>query len=882
MVGKVVAQYKILRKLGEGGMGSVYLAHDTDLDRQVALKFLTKKVAPDDPAMTRFKREARAVAALNHPAIIDIYEIGTDEGLPYIAMPHIEGETLGDLMTRGPLPVEQATEIVHQICAGLERAHAAGIVHRDIKPGNILVDRNGRVKILDFGLAKMEAEPQVTADHSLLGTVCYMSPEQARGDEVDGRSDIFSLGCVLYEMLAGQRAFKGDRAAGVLYAIEHAEPRKLRDSNSLVPAVLERVVAKMLAKKPAQRYDSAAAVATDLLDPSSASIRSTVRPAAPRPRRPGRAIWIGASAALLIVLVGAVLWMSRLRPTEQAAVQAPADRVRIAVLPFENLGAPGDEYFSDGVTEEINSRLASVPQLGVISRTSTRQYKGSGKTVKEIAGELGVEYVLEGTVRWDRSSETDRVLITPQLIRVSDDTYVWSEQYDHVLDDLFRTQSEIAGRVLDSLNVTLLASTREIIESQPTESFEAYQAYLRGLEASRAADYSKDLVALAESMFERAIDLDDDFADAHAELSRLHSRAYHLGLDRTAERLALARAAADRAQALAPTLVQTRLALAFYYYWGLKDYAKALEQLDAASDNAANDVRFLEARGYILRRQGEYALAAENLLHAFELNPRDPVLAVEVANMHLGLWRFERAREFYDLSISLAPDRFGPYTLKVRNQYLWDGDLAAARATLDEMPASDAIRAVWFRAYHEFFERNYPAVIEQLAPRRGETYQTHAQTIPVSLVIAWAHEKLGDVESAQEAYGEALAVLEAARQERPDDFRIRMALGLVHAGLDSREEAIRLGQEALALYPMSKDAWAGPIVVRNMVLLLARAGATDAALEQIDYLLSFPNPGASPALFRIEPRLDDLRDVPRFQAILAERSVSPSSRPGVP
>jgi serine/threonine protein kinase/tetratricopeptide (TPR) repeat protein len=879
MIGKTVAQYRILRKLGEGGMGTVYLAHDTDLDRQVALKFLTKRVSPDDPAMTRFKREARAVAALNHPAIIDIYEIGDDEGVPYIAMPYIEGQILGELMANGPLPVEQAMEIVQQVCAGLERAHAAGIVHRDVKPGNILVDRNGRVKILDFGLAKVETEPQVTADHSLLGTVCYMSPEQARGEEVDGRSDIFSLGCVLYEMLAGQRAFKGDRAAGVLYAIEHAQPSKIRDTNPAVPAALERVVTKMLAKQLAQRYATIEEVAADLpLDSISGSTRSTIRRAAPQPKKTSKTIWIGDGAALLIVLIAATFWISTTirQPTEQTAPPTPADRIMIAVLPFENLGAPGDEYFAEGITEEINSRLASVPQLGVISRTSTRQYKGSGKTVKVIAGELGVDYVLEGTVRWDRSSDTDRVLITPQLIRVSDDTYAWSEQYDRVIDDLFRTQSDIAGRVIDSLNVTLLASTREIIEAQPTDNFEAYQAYLRGLEAARAADYSAGLVELGQSMFERAVALDQNFAQAHAELSRLHSRSYHLGLDRTPERLALARSAADRAQALAPTLVQTRLALAFYYYWGLKDYPKALEQLDAASENTANDTQFLEARGYILRRQGDYALAADNLLHAFELNPRDPVLAVEVANTHLGLWRFEKAREFYDISISLAPDRVGPYTLKVRNQYLWDGDLAAARATLDEMPAGDAIRPAWFRAFHEFFERDYASVIEQLEPLRGETYQTHAQTIPISMVIAWAHEQRGDTASAQAAYEEALAVLDAARDERPDDFRTRMALGLVHAGLDHRDEAIRLGQEALAMYPMSKDAWAGPIVVRNMVLLLARAGAVDAALEQIDFLLSFPNPGASPALFRIEPRLDDLRDLPRFQAILAASPVEES------
>ena len=332
--------------------------------------------------------------------------------------------------------------------------------------------------------------------------------------------------------------------------------------------------------------------------------------------------------------------------------------------------------------------------------------------------------------------------------------------------------------------------------------------------------------------------LDPDFAQAHAELSRLHSRAYHLGLDRTPERLARARSAADRAYALAPTAAPTSLALAYYYYWGLKDYARALEELDRAAGGAANDVRILEARGYILRRKGAYAEAADALLRAFELNPRDPVLAVEVANTLLGSWEFERAREYYDLSISLAPDRIGPYTLKVRNQYLWDGDLEAARATLDEMPANDSTRAIWFRAFHELYAGNFEAVIEQLSGWQAETYQTHAQTVPFSLLTAWAYEQPGDQDNAREAYLRALGILERAYEERPEDFRIRMALGLVHAGLDHPEEAIRLGREAVDMYPMSKDAWAGPIVLRNMVMLLTRADSVDAALEQIDYLLS--------------------------------------------
>lgn len=576
-----------------------------------------------------------------------------------------------------------------------------------------------------------------------------------------------------------------------------------------------------------------------------------------------------AAATVVLALLGVLV---RKAPLSRAETEAPGSqrpRTMIAVLPFENLGPPGDEYFADGITEEISGRLTTVPELGVISRTSTRRYKGSGMPAKEIARELGVDYVLEGTVRWDRSAGIDRVLITPQLIRAADDIYVWSDHYDQLLGDLFRAQSEIATRVIEQLNLTLLADARERVESHPTESFEAYQAYLRGLESNRTADYDEDSWRLGLSMFERAVNLDPDFAHAHAEMSRLHSRAYHLGFDRTVERLALAEAAANRAAELDPDLNQTRLAMAYCHYWGHKDYTRAIAELDVVERTTRNNPHFLEARGYILRRQGDFERAAESLTRALELSPRDPGLAVEIANTHLGMWQFERARELYDLAISMAPDHTGPYTLKVRNQYLWDGDLETARRILDEIPPRHSTRTIWFRAFHELLAGRPELTIEQLEPHRGDTYQTHAQTIPLAMVIAWAHEALGNTRLAQQAYREALAALEQALESRPADFRIRMALGLAHAGLDDREQAIRFADEAVRLYPISKDAWAGPIVARNRVLVLTRVGELDAALEQVAELLSSPNPGASPALFRIDPRLAELHRHPRFEEVMA-------------
>jgi TolB-like protein/Flp pilus assembly protein TadD len=577
-----------------------------------------------------------------------------------------------------------------------------------------------------------------------------------------------------------------------------------------------------------------------------------------------------AAGTIVLTLLALLAWKVLRQPTASEAATSEQRRIMIAVLPFENLGPPGDEYFADGITEEISGRLSTVSELGVISRTSTRQYKASGMPVKDIARELGADYVLEGTVRWDRSADINRVLITPQLVRAADDVYVWSDRYDQVLDDLFQAQSEIASRVIEQLDLTLLAATRERIESRPTESFEAYQAYLRGLESVRSADYNEDSWRLGLSMFERAVNLDPDFALAHAEASRLHSRAYHLGFDRTPHRLALAKAAADRAAELDPDLNETRLATAYFYYWGLKDYENALAELDAVERATRNNPLFLEARGYILRRQGRSASAAESLIHAFELSPRDPSLAVEIANTHLGMWRFERARHYYDLAIAMAPDRTGPYTLKIRNQYLWDGDLEAVRSILEEMPSRHDTRTIWFRAFHELLEGNPDRTIKQLEPHRGDTYQTHAQTIPLVLVIAWAHEQAGETEPASTAYTEALATLEQALTARPGDFRILMALGLVHAGLGNREQAVQLADEAVEIYPISKDAWAGPIVARNRALVLTRAGELEAALDQIAELLSSPNPGASPSLLRIDPRLANLHSNPRFDAILAQ------------
>ncbi|UCH84302.1 MAG: protein kinase, partial [Candidatus Latescibacterota bacterium] len=404
MIGKIVSHYKILEELGRGGMGVVYRAEDTKLRRSVALKFLPAQLTRDEEAKGRFIQEAQAASALDHPNICTIHEIdSTDDGQMFIAMACYTGETLDARIERGPLPIGDALVIAKQIAQGLGKAHAEGIVHRDIKPANIFVTNDGQVKILDFGLAKLGGQTRLTKERTTLGTVAHMSPEQTGGSEVDHRSDIWALGVVLYEMISGKLPFAGEHEQAVMYSIVNSDPEPLTAIRTGVPMELERVIAKCLEKSPADRYQHIDDVIVDLN-------RQTKRLQEPYESEPHRHAdkktsgrWMGVVIAVLAIAIVsyAVYWQWSLGEKKTAVITQP-DKAMLVVLPFENLGPSDVEYFTDGVTEEITSRLAVLSDLGVISRTSAMQYKNANKSIKQIGEELGVDYVLEGTVRWDK------------------------------------------------------------------------------------------------------------------------------------------------------------------------------------------------------------------------------------------------------------------------------------------------------------------------------------------------------------------------------------------------------------------------------------------------------------------------------------------------
>jgi TolB-like protein/Flp pilus assembly protein TadD len=875
MIGQTISHYKILEKLGEGGMGVVYKAEDTRLKRTVALKFLPPELMRDSEAKERFLHEAQAAAALEHPHICNIYEIDESEDQIFIVMSCFDGQTLKEKIESGPLKIEEALKIAIQAAEGLQAAHEKGIIHRDIKSSNIMINEKGQVKIMDFGLAKLKGQTKLTREGSTLGTAAYMSPEQAQGVDVDHRTDIWSLGVVLYEMITGQLPFKGEYEQAVVYSIMNEQPEPLTALRTGIPMELERIVNKTLAKVPSERYQHADDMVVDLraLLPLSGSLKSKVTTKV-KPQKK----WLTIAAAIIIILLAAGVGFLLKKQTQAPVPEKTAGKIKIAhrkkivVLPFENLGPPEDKYFADGITEEITSRLAAVSGLGVISRTSAVQYNRKGKTLTQIGEDLGVDYVLEGSIRWARGTGgKSRVRVTPQLIRVSDDTHLWSERYDRVIEDIFLVQSEIAKHVIHHLDITLLEPERRTLNARPTKNLEAYNAYLRGIEYIRRPSYIEETLQVALHMFKRAVDIDPDFTLAYVELSKIHSEIYFMGYDRTNERISKAKTALDRALQLQPELPEVHMALGYYHYWCHQTYEPALEEFSIARKGLPNDTSILHAVALIQRRQGRFHEAINNMKSAIDLSPQNARLAFELGLTNSLFRQYSQAELEMDRSISLAPDQIYAYLYKAFNYWAWKGDLGKARTILEKMPQKNEVNSIYFWYLQESFERNYPEALTRLSSTSSEIINRQELFIPKSQLAGYIHQYLKKPELARISFDSARILLEKEMKKQPDDPRIHSSLGIVYAALGRKEEAVREGKRALELYPVSKDALLGPNRVEDLAHIYVILGEYDIAIDNLEYLLSIPSYISVP-LLKLAPKWDPLRQHPKFQGLLEKYS----------
>jgi len=877
VIGRTISHYKILEKLGEGGMGVVYKAQDLKLPRFVALKFLPPHLGAG-PERKRFVHEAEAASTLEHPNICSIHEIDeTQDGRMFIVMPCYEGESLEDKIKRGPLKLGEAVEIASQVASGLTKAHEKGIVHRDIKPGNIFLTKDGLAKIVDFGVAKLATRTRLTEEGKTTGTSLYMSPEQARGDEVDRRTDIWSLGATLYEMVTGRPPFRAEHEPAVIYSILNQTQEPVTALRTGVPMELERIIDKALAKSADDRYPHAEDFLVDLrrVKASLDAPASGTRPGAP----PGKAArrkrwWPRLAVPGVIIIAVALVWHFR-NPAEKTVV---SERKMLAVLPFANLGPPDEEYFAAGITEEILSRLASIGELGVISRTSSMQYAGTDKTIKQIGDELGVDYILEGTVRWAQGSGgASRVRITPQLIRVSDDTHLWSEPYDRVISDIFEIQSDIAQRVVEHLGLTLLEKTHPALGAPPTKNLDAYQAYLKGQYYAGLPHFVKENWGKAVESYERAVELDPAFAVAYAKLSVAHARIYYYREDLSEARRLQAKKAVDRAVELAPDAREVHLALGYYHLFVERDVESAFKEFDLVAPDQLDDPEVLRARAEGWRQEGRWEEAIEYYIKACEIDPRNGSSWVDLGETCWWTRRYPEALDAFNKSIALSPDQMWPYLGKAFNYWSWKGKagLAESRAVLEIMgPGYEPDWMAWSWMYQEIGEGRYQQALAQLDSTAGDWIRTKIGAWPKVLFAAQIHEYMGERAVAAEESAQAKDMLEPEVRAHPEDPRYHSSLGIAYAALGSRDEAIREGKRGKELLPLSKDAVYGIGFVVELAQIYMMVGDSNAALDEIENFLSHPG-WVTPAFLEMDPAWNRLRGDPRYKQLIKKHSAAP-------
>ena len=673
-------------------------------------------------------------------------------------------------------------------------------------------------------------------------------------------------------MLTGKLPFKGDYEQAVIYSILNEEPEPLAEAVRGIPPALAEALARCLEKNPNDRIQSARNLiqALRVIKPENSDAKSAGIMVS---RRRLRAL--GLSLLGIVVLVSAGLLILRLKPTTPPAQVTRS--LKIVVLPFENLGAPEDAYFAAGMAEEITSRLANVQGLGVISRTSAIGYDQKGKTVKQIGNDLGVDYVLEGSVRWERGSGREsRVRITPQLIRVADDTHIWSARYERVLADVFAIQSDVAESAVKAMGVTMLPREQTALKEISTNDLEAYDLYLRGKEIETRGSAKADIEG-ALQMYQAAVAHDPRFAQAFAGVAKMNLSMHWEYYDRSQERLAKAREAAERAVELRPDLTETHIALGFYYYWGMLNYPQALAEFAAALKIKPSSAEALEGIGYVLRRQGRWGEAAEKLGKAAELDPKNANRLFNFGFACALAGRYADAEGAYARTLTLNPRWNQVYSERSWTQLLWHGDADKAQAILEEASrvagfTDDADYLAEIQFLVALARRDYQGELRRLQAETRGAIDNQDGYWPIPLLIGQVHRLAGQHDLAYRSFETSRLELEQKVRQHPDDHRLHSSLGIAYAGLSRKDDAVREARLGCELMPASKDALRAIQRVQDLAVVYTMVSMKSEAIAALEDLLSRSG-WFTASVLRLDSRWDPLRGDPRFQSLLKKYNI---------
>jgi serine/threonine protein kinase/Tfp pilus assembly protein PilF len=860
-------------ELGAGGMAVTYRARDTVLNSTVALKVINRSVAQNPDARSRFLREARAAANIHHPNVARVTYYGEQDGECFYAMELVKGETLeARVRCEGPMPLASALEVVEQAARALAAAEACGVVHRDIKPSNIMLESDASgaltVKLIDYGVAKvMGPQAELGAEQTqagFIGTPAFASPEQFAGVgqlPIDTRSDIYSLGVTLWYLLTGRTPFVG----GTMEEIRIRQTGELpleRLKGLHVPGQVIALLKSMLAPDPKDRPQSA----RELLS-AVHNCYERFNPQA-RSRRRRVALATAAAAVAIAVIALGAWWYQRTRPF------APIER-SIAVLPFENLSSDKENaYFAEGIQDEILTRLSKIADLKVISRTSTQHYKSAPENLPEIAKQLGVAHILEGSVQ----KAGDAVRVNVQLIKAATDSHLWADTLDRKVTDILSVESEVAKAIADQLRAKLTGQEEEVIAAKPTNNPQAYDAYLRGLAYTVKTAFTPANSLAAQKYLKEAVRLDPNFALAWTLLSYVDASGYLTqSLQPTSALRDEAREAADTALRLQPNLGEALLAKGFYYYACLKDYDTASKYLEQAERVLPHSSRVLQGLAYVERRRGNWDKSEAYFNEAEKLDPRNVNLLSQHARSYICQRHFPEALAKLEQILNIAPDDIDTIVLKARIAQA-EGDLPRASALLDPLrPGVGYVNALETQVYQAILESRPFGVIAQLKEILAKPDEALGFYVgELRFWLGWAQQVAGDHAAARESWTQARSDLESFLKDQPENFILMGDLALTKMGLGDNAAALALAEHAIGLFPIDKDALTGPRPLEILARVAARAGEPDRAISTLEKLLSIPyeaplaaNPPLTPALLKLDPMFESLRKDPRFQKLVA-------------